>query len=275
MRKTAIDMTLVENRHLSPNYSLLILTAPEQDTATTGDNDSETFTFGGIRPGQFVQVRVDDSKSTFLRRPISVNFVHPERNELHLLVRRAGKGTEALCDMKAGETLNVMLSLGNGFSIPATGNTSANTFSPLLVGGGVGVAPLLYLGKCMVDAGIRPSFLLAAKSKGDLLLLDEFKKFGDVYLSTDDGSAGTKGLVTANPALKERWSRIYCCGPMPMMKAVARIARESSVPCEVSLENTMACGLGACLCCVEDTTEGHVCVCTEGPVFDIDRLKWD
>lgn len=274
MRKTAIDMTLVENRHLSHNYSLLILQAGDNmQTIRTDCSSHEPFSFADIRPGQFVQVRVDHSKTTFLRRPISVNFVVPGRNELHLLVRRAGKGTEALCDMKAGETLNIMLPLGNGFTIPS--EETHTSFRPLLVGGGVGVAPLLYLGKCMLDAGITPSFLLAARSQSDLLQLDEFKKLGHVYISTDDGSAGTAGLVTANPALADTWSRIYCCGPMPMMKAVARMARTSSTPCEVSLENTMACGLGACLCCVEDTKEGHVCVCTDGPVFDIDDLKWE
>ncbi len=93
-------------------------------------------------------------------------------------------------------------------------------------------------------------------------------------LSTDNGSAGHKGLVTENPALDEVWDAIYCCGPMPMMKAVAAIAKKRDIECEVSLENTMACGLGACLCCVEDTVAGHVCVCQDGPVFNISALKW-
>jgi dihydroorotate dehydrogenase electron transfer subunit len=106
------------------------------------------------------------------------------------------------------------------------------------------------------------------------LQLDEFAAVGDVYLSTEDGSKGEKGFVTQHSVLAEEFSYIYTCGPKPMMQAVARIAREHNTPCEVSLENLMACGVGACLCCVEDTVEGHVCVCKEGPIFNIDRLKW-
>ncbi|MBD5225709.1 MAG: dihydroorotate dehydrogenase electron transfer subunit [Bacteroidales bacterium] len=272
MRKTALDMRVVGNQHLSANYSLLILKADDV-TVPCDTTSAEPFSFPTIRPGQFVQVRVENSPETFLRRPISVNFVRPEENELHLLIRRAGKGTEALCETEPGDILNVILPLGNGFSIPD--NNDSTSFHPLLVGGGVGVAPLLYLGKRLADIGIEPSFLLAAKSEKDLLLLESFREIGTVYISTDDGTAGVPGLVTANPALRDSWSRIYCCGPMPMMKGVAAIAHETGVPCEVSLENTMACGLGACLCCVEDTVDGHVCVCTEGPVFTTDKLKWN
>ena len=96
-----------------------------------------------------------------------------------------------------------------------------------------------------------------------------------MYLSTEDGSEGEKGFVTTHSVLKEKWDSISCCGPMPMMKAVAKYAVENGVDCEVSLENVMACGVGACLCCVEDTADhGNVCVCKEGPVFNINRLKW-
>lgn len=253
-------MEVVANERLSGAYSRLILKCNEA---------VEGFDFAEIEPGQFVQVRVDDSKNTFLRRPISVNFVVPEKRELHLLVRRAGEGTEALCQLAEGAVVNLVMSLGRGFSYAE--GASART---LLVGGGVGVAPLLYLGKLLKDRGLSPTFLLAARSGNDLLLLDEFRKYGDVEMSTDDGSMGHPGLVVANPALEKEWDKIYCCGPMPMMKAIAKIAREKGVECEVSLENTMACGLGACLCCVEDTVNGNVCVCTEGPVFNIDTLKW-
>ena len=124
-------------------------------------------------------------------------------------------------------------------------------------------------------AGVEVNFLLGARSKNDLLELDEFEKRGNVYLSTEDGSVGEKGFVTTHSVLSEKWDMISCCGPMPMMKAVAKYAVENGVDCEVSLENVMACGVGACLCCVEDTTDhGNVCVCKEGPVFNIKRLKW-
>ena len=134
----------------------------------------------------------------------------------------------------------------------------------------------LLLGKCLKSNGIRPTFLLAAKSATELPRIEEFRNVGNVLISTDDGSAGVAGLITENPALhSDVWSHIYCCGPMPMMKAVAAIALAGRISCEVSLENSMACGLGACLCCVENTVDaGNVCVCTDGPVFDINRLNW-
>ena len=109
----------------------------------------------------------------------------------------------------------------------------------------------------------------------DLLQLEEFVKYGEVYTTTEDGSHGEKGYVTQHSILnKVRFEQIYTCGPKPMMVAVAKYAKSNQIECEVSLENTMACGIGACLCCVENTTEGHLCVCKEGPVFNINKLLW-
>lgn len=145
----------------------------------------------------------------------------------------------------------------------------------MLVGGGVGVAPLLYLGSELRQCGVEPTFLLGARSVSDLLLVDEFRKYGRVLITTEDGSAGERGFVTQHKVLgQECFDGIYTCGPTPMMKAVAAYARKTDTPCEVSLENMMACGLGACLCCVEKTTEGNLCVCKDGPVFNINRLLW-
>ncbi len=223
-----------------------------------------------ILPGQFCQVEIKNSKSTFLRRPISVNYVDYENNLLWLLVRRAGDGTNALVDVTTGSVVNVMYPLGNGFSVPED-----KTKRLLLIGGGVGVAPLLYFGEKLKQLGIEVNFLLGARSDKDLLELEEFESRGNVYLSTEDGSKGESGFVTTHSVLNEKWDMISCCGPMPMMKAVARYAVNCGVDCEVSLENVMACGLGACLCCVEETSDhGNVCVCKEGPVFNIKRLKW-
>ena len=116
---------------------------------------------------------------------------------------------------------------------------------------------------------------MGARSAKDLLEIDLFQELGDVYLTTEDGSAGEQGFVTQHSILtQQKFDRIATCGPKPMMMAVAKFARNSGITCEVSLENTMACGVGACLCCVENTKEGHVCVCKEGPVFNIDRLLW-
>lgn len=221
-------------------------------------------------PGQFVEIRVDGSPSTFLRRPISINFVDRAQNELWLLVAAVGDGTRRLAQLQTGDQLNCVLPLGNGFTMPATSNEKV-----LLVGGGVGVAPLLYMGAEMQQAGCEPTFLLGARTAGDLLMLDIFKRYGGVYVTTEDGSEGEKGFVTNHSILQqEQFTHIATCGPTPMMKAVARFARQHNVDCEVSLENLMACGLGACLCCVEKTVDGNLCVCKDGPVFNIKKLLW-
>jgi dihydroorotate dehydrogenase electron transfer subunit len=220
-------------------------------------------------PGQFVEVRVDGSPSTFLRRPISINFVDRENNELWLLVATVGEGTKQLAKLKFGDVLNCVLPLGNGFTPAKQGE------KVLLVGGGVGVAPLLYMGAEMKRQGIEPTFLLGARTANDLLMLPIFNKYGRAYVTTEDGSMGEKGFVTNHSILnQEHFDRISTCGPTPMMKAVARYARQNNVDCEASLENLMACGLGACLCCVEKTTEGNLCVCKDGPVFNIKKLLW-
>jgi len=223
-----------------------------------------------IRPGQFVQIRVDNSPSTYLRRPISINFVDYCSNELWLLVQCAGDGTAKICALKPEETLNMIYPLGNSFSIPAS-----NQARTLLVGGGVGMAPMLFLGKILKDNGFSPDFLLGGRSAKDLLLLEHFEKYGTVYCTTEDGCKGEKGFVTQHPLLAgKRYDYIYTCGPKPMMVAVAKYARSQGIECEVSLENLMACGFGACLCCVEKTIRGNVCACTEGPVFNIKELRW-
>lgn len=256
MKKEIKDFIVVENCCLSPIYSLLKL-APADGAE-----------LASVRPGQFVQVSVDGSKTTFLRRPISICRLDRKSNHLWLLVRLAGEGTAALLSLTEGSRLNLILPLGNGFPMPEGAGRI------LLVGGGVGVAPLLQLGIELAEKGYKPEVLLGARSQSDLLLVDEFRKIGTVHLSTDDGSAGERGVVTLNSAMKSGWDRIYCCGPAPMMKAVAGVARNIGAECYVSLENMMACGLGACLCCVEKTVKGNVCVCTEGPVFDIKDLTW-
>lgn len=258
MKKFIIDFIIKENNNLNKSYSLLKL-APKQGVLPM------------IEPGQFVQVLIENSPSTYLRRPISVNFADYDRNELWLLVRNAGAGTKALIDAKIDTILNIILPLGNSFNYPENKDDEV-----LLVGGGVGVAPLLYWGYILKEKGYKPSFLLGAKSASDLLELDEFKGIGDVYVSTDDGTMGEKGFVINHSILNNGvFKLISCCGPQVMMKAIAKIARSKKIACEVSLENLMACGVGACLCCVEDTVNGNVCVCKDGPIFNIDKLKWE
>ena len=261
MKKYILDLTVRSVERVHERYVLIKLT--QQDALPP------------MNPGQFVEVRVDGSASTFLRRPISINFVDKEKNELWLLVACVGDGTKKLAMLKAGDTLNCVLPLGNGFTTQSLTPNPSRGGEALLVGGGVGVAPLLYLGATLKAQGIEPTFLLGARSAKDLLMLSEFEKYGRVLVTTEDGSMGEKGFVTNHSVLqKETFDMIQVCGPTPMMKAVARYAREKGIECEVSLENLMACGLGACLCCVEKTTEGNLCVCKEGPVFNIKRLLW-
>lgn len=258
LKKHIIDLQVVSSEALGERFVLLKCTDPNAPLPP-------------MMPGQFAQLRVDGSKETFLRRPISINFVDMKQNQIWFLVQLVGAGSRALGRLRAGDTLNALLPLGNGFSMPVSADKKH-----LLVGGGVGTAPLLYLGAQMNLMGIRPTFLLGARNESMLLQMDDFRSVGDVYVTTEDGSTGEKGFVTQHSILyKQHFDRISVCGPSPMMKAVAKYARANSVPCEVSLENMMACGLGACLCCVEKTVKGNVCVCTEGPVFDINELTWE
>ncbi|MDR1562668.1 MAG: dihydroorotate dehydrogenase electron transfer subunit [Dysgonamonadaceae bacterium] len=227
--------------------------------------------FPDIMPGQFVQVKVEKSPLTYLRRPISIHFVNSEEREIGLLVQVIGEGTKIIAGVATGEKLNLIYPLGNGFSLPVNEDKRQRF---LLVGGGVGVAPLLLLGHRLKRLGFTPDFLLGAFSADKFFDNKPFEETGNLYLTTEDGSAGEKGYVTDHTVL-ETWNYdfIYTCGPRPMMKAIAGYALSKGIPCEVSLENTMACGIGACLCCVEKTVGGNVCVCTAGPVFNILELQ--
>ncbi len=261
MTKKILDLTVSGIQQISDKHVLIRLTDKE--------------VLPEMLPGQFVEVRVDGEPTVMLRRPISINYVDRQRNELWLMVAMIGAGTRRLGQLRVGDTLNCVLPLGNGFTMPAQHEEKdAQPSKYLLVGGGVGVAPLLYMGAELVKLGIKPTFLLGARTAKDLLELDFFEQYGRVCVTTEDGSMGEKGFVTNHRVLQESFDHIATCGPTPMMKAVARYARENHIDCEASLENMMACGLGACLCCVEKTKEGNLCVCKEGPVFNIERLLW-
>ena len=258
MKKYILDLRVVEVSRPHERYVLLKLTDPEGPLPE-------------MLPGQFAQLRVDGSSTTFLRRPISIHYMDSTTNQVWFLVQTVGDGTRQLAKLQVGDTLNVVLPLGKGFTMPKSCEEKV-----LLVGGGVGCAPLLYMGKAMAEMGCRPTFLVGARTKSDLLQLDLFSQYGDVYVTTEDGSYGEKGFVTQHSVLSGgcKFTRISTCGPKPMMMAVVRYAKSAGIACEVSLENKMACGVGACLCCVEDTQHGHQCVCTDGPVFSMEELKW-
>lgn len=255
MPKRIEDFIIRRNRRLNDDFFVLELdgmrTLPE------------------IKPGQFVQVKVEASPETFLRRPISVHDVDYHKNILKLLIQIAGKGTETLSRLNPGESLNLIYPLGNSFSLPSKGERV------LLIGGGCGIAPLLYLARCVASSGIVPDILLGFRNKSRIIEYEDYQDIGNVHLATEDGSRGFKGLVTDHPVMKEDpFERIYCCGPEMMMKAVAFHCRNGGISCEVSLENLMACGIGACLCCVVDSVRGNLCTCIDGPVFNIMDLKW-
>ena len=255
MKKVLVDLTIKEVQHVNANCVLLVMRSETPLPATF--------------PGHFSELRVDNTPSVVLRRPISVHSFDAEKNEIGFLVQVVGDGTRWLASLKVGDKVNTLMPLGNGFTMPAEAGGRY-----LLVGGGVGSAPLYYLAEQLKKNGNDFVILIGARSEKDLYRRDAYEALGQVEYTTEDGSLGEKGYVTNHSILAEKFDRIYTCGPKPMMLAVAKYARENGIACEVSLENKMACGLGACLCCVEDTKEGHKCVCTDGPVFSIDELKW-
>lgn len=257
MKKTVIDFLLLENKQLNKDNFLLVLQSPQP--------------ISDIFPGQFINVEIKEATEIFLRRPFSVLDVDYEQQTLSLLVKILGRGSKKLTETKAGQTINAILPLGKSFSKPEKGDNI------LLIGGGSGVAPLLFLAKTCGLKADQVSVLIGAKSSADHIDVSDYLSFGTYYFTTEDGSLGEKGYVTNHSIFNtelSKFSKIYTCGPDLMMKAVGRQAMEENVFCEVSLENMMACGFGVCLCCVEDTRAGHKCVCTDGPVFNVNDLKW-
>jgi dihydroorotate dehydrogenase electron transfer subunit len=256
MKKEVCDLEVISNIKLNHDNFLIGLKA---------DNK-----LCSITPGQFVNVRINDSPTTFLRRPFSIHDVDYEKNAFSILVKTVGDGTFKLSEVEKGDKLNAVYPLGNGYKRPNKGEKI------LLIGGGVGIAPMMHLARESKEIGAEVHILLGARTQADHILLDEFSRFGQVHLTTDDGTLGVHGFVTNHEVMSSKWKfdRFYCCGPDPMMLAVAKQAKSLNTECEVSLENMMACGFGVCLCCVTKTTEGNKCVCTEGPVFNINDLEW-
>ena len=235
-----------------------------------------------INPGQFVQIQIPSSIHGWLRIPVSIHDAEAEKGKIKLLVQKVGDGSRWISALHERAKLNMVLPLGRGFSWPEISlrqeveDPRSAAFRALLVGGGCGLAPLYYLAKCLEKDGLPFDILVGARDKERLVLANELAEIGPTGICTEDGSVGIRGLVTGHPLWKGvAYTNVYACGPTPMMKAVAVKAKELKARCEVSLENTMACGLGACLCCVTPDAQGHnVCVCTEGPVFDADELGW-
>ncbi|MBN2453227.1 MAG: dihydroorotate dehydrogenase electron transfer subunit [Candidatus Omnitrophica bacterium] len=230
----------------------------------------------GSRPGQFVEIRCARGEDPLLRRPLGVHNIVPGGIEVFYEV--VGAGTKLLSAKRAGESLDIIGPLGSGFDIKK--GRAAN----ILVAGGIGVAPLVALaGKLSRDktAAAGMQVLIGAKTKSHVMCEGEFRKYGArVSVSTEDGSRGRKGFITdilkdiLGNGLTSGNTAIYSCGPMGMLKAVSRIAREHGIPCQVSLEERMACGVGVCLGCPVKTRDGYKMVCKDGPVFNAEEIAW-
>lgn len=210
--------------------------------------------------GQFVNIKID---GFFLRRPISVCDV--EGDVLTLIYKVVGEGTEAMAKMPGGTKLDVLTGLGNGYCLEQSGD------KPLLVGGGVGVPPMYYLCRLLVQMGKKPSVILGFNSKDDVFYEEEFKKLSDnVRVATSDGTYGIKGFVT--DAMEDiDYTYFYTCGPEPMLKALYDKTTTSG---QLSFEERMGCGFGACMGCSCKTKYGNKRICKDGPVLEKEEIIW-
>lgn len=213
------------------------------------------------QPGQFVNVEVSRQAAPLLRRPFGIAGVDANAGTFTMFYRIIGEATHILAQALPGEQLSIIGPLGHGFDLKA--------LRPLLIGGGMGLAPLLYLARSFAPEQVE--ILIGGRTQQELFWTEIFKPFvRKTYETTDDGSAGIKGLVTAPlPALLTTGSYdcVYVCGPVPMMRSVAQMVEARKIPCQVSLEKYMACGLGACLSCSCQGIGKRLKVCTDGPVF--------
>lgn len=255
---------IISQKEVAPNHYLLVFSAP--DLAAKA------------KPGQFVHVRCGESFDPLLRRPISIHALDYHKGEIALLYRVVGKGTGLLSQKKAGETLDVLGPLGQGFVV------SSGVEKIALVGGGMGAAPLLALAQDCLEKKVKVYFLLGASSKEYLLIEDELARLGvELRIATDDGSQGIRGNTVdllQRLLVEGKIDLICACGPKPMLRGVARMALSKEIECQVSLEEKMACGVGACLGCVcraktEDGQDTYRKVCQHGPVFDGKEVQWD
>jgi len=227
------------------------------------------------KAGQFVMIRAGFGKDPLLRRPFSIHQTSTN-GQIQIYFKIVGRGTDMLARIKAGDDLSVFGPLGKGFVIH-------ENFPALIVGGGLGIAPMLFLAKSICrlkgDCG-NDQIILGGREKAEVEpLVKDFKEFGiKMLLATDDGSYGHHGLVTDILSSLELHNRctVYTCGPEPMMARVYEICKVRNVACQVSVESVMACGMGACLGCSRPTSKGtYAHVCLNGPVFKAEELVWN
>ena len=229
-----------------------VLAANTYEMVLDGDTSAVT------APGQFVNIALP---GRFLRRPVSVCDCEPGR--LTLIYKVLGEGTADMTEMLPGTELSVLTGLGNGFDLSRSGER------PVLAGGGVGIPPLFWLAKELIKQGKRPAAALGYNTAGEIFLEKEFRELGcEVLVATADGSYGIKGYVTN--LINERFSQVYACGPTPMLKAIYALG----MPGQLSLEERMGCGFGACMGCSIRVKDGYKRVCKDGPVFGMEELPW-
>ena len=212
----------------------------------------------GIRPGQFVEIAIP---GLFLRRPISVSDIHGD--ELAIIYKVVGQGTDRMTAMQAGEEIDILAGLGNGYDLSLCGNEA------LLIGGGVGVPPLIYAAKKLREMGKKVRVVMGFNTKGEVFGEEAFIALGcETTVCTMDGSSGIKGVVT--DVIEKPAPYYYACGPLPMIKAILRTIGTNG---QISMEERMGCGVGICVGCTIETKDGFKRVCKEGPVFSADRIK--
>lgn len=245
--KMVEEASVIEHVWLSNKVRRLVLYAPK--------------IAGQAVPGQFVHIRAADQIDPLLRRPLSLSNVNAEDGKLSLIYRVVGHGTEVLARLTFGDIVDILGPLGEGFALDAK--------RPLLIGGGLGIAPLIYLAGALKPAPVE--ILLGGRSKEEMFWTGLFKDKCSLHITTDDGSLGVKGVtLDILPKLIEKgnFDRVYVCGPRPMMEGAAKIAKEYGIGCQVSLEEHMACGVGACLSCTCEGQDGkRRKICSDGPVF--------
>ena len=209
-------------------------------------------------PGQFINLKLEGK---FLRRPISV--CDYSDTDITIIYKVVGEGTQQLAEMAAGERIDCITGLGNGYDI-------SKSKKPLVIGGGVGVPPMYNLTKCLIAAGQNPTVILGFNTKSEIFYEDAFKALGaEVIVATADGSYGVKGFVT--DAMPEDYDYFYTCGPMPMFRAIENKAKTSG---QYSFEERMGCGFGACMGCSCKTKYGYKRICKDGPVLEREEIIW-
>jgi dihydroorotate dehydrogenase electron transfer subunit len=226
-------------------------------------------------PGQFVMLRWSEGFDPLLRRPFSFHRINQKQGTIDILFRVVGKGTALLAEKVPGESCNLLGPLGNGFEI------KSDISQPIILAGGMGVAPMLALADQLVALKITPIVYLGAKSKEELWCAEQFESLGcELHLATDDGSLGFKGtgldLFLSFGFRYSDFGFVFGCGPEPMLKQLAKLAQEKQFKCQISLETNMACGMGTCQGCVTPVVgpEQYKLVCKDGPVFDSREIKW-